>query len=232
MITRRQFVSYAVLAVLLVTMFITLGQVGERWGTGGSIAVMVVIVLISGSVIHYAMGDKQIARESIEKRRYHRLFPILICYALVSSFSVLFNDLDKDDGTRFVVYISLFFATILFAFTVRLVFRVVISDRVFSRWEVISSILILYPITGIYFAASYRVLPESISGSKSSFDLIYFSFTTLSTTGYGDMSPSTVPARIISMIEGFVGGYVLIGVLIAGAFNLPEIIRHEDRDRQ
>ncbi len=62
MITRRQFVSYAVLAVLLVTMFITLGQVGERWGTGGSIAVMVVIVLISGSVIHYAMGDKQIAR--------------------------------------------------------------------------------------------------------------------------------------------------------------------------
>lgn len=46
------------------------------------------------------------------------------------------------------------------------------------------------------------------------FKLIYFSFTTLTTTGYGDIVPLTNHARSLVMIEEFTGVFY-VGVLIA-----------------
>jgi hypothetical protein len=46
------------------------------------------------------------------------------------------------------------------------------------------------------------------------FRLLYFSFTTLTTTGYGDITPVTDQARSLVMIEEFAGVF-FVGVLIA-----------------
>jgi hypothetical protein len=44
--------------------------------------------------------------------------------------------------------------------------------------------------------------------------LVYFSFVTLSTVGYGDITPLTGPARGLAIVEGIVGQFYL-AVLVA-----------------
>ncbi len=46
------------------------------------------------------------------------------------------------------------------------------------------------------------------------FDVVYFSFTTLTTLGYGDMTPVTAMARIVSIIEAILG-VMYLAILIA-----------------
>jgi hypothetical protein len=50
--------------------------------------------------------------------------------------------------------------------------------------------------------------------SGAFFHLLYFSFTTLTTTGFGDITPVTDQARSFVMIEEFAGVF-FVGVLIA-----------------
>src|SRR6266436_4443227 len=50
--------------------------------------------------------------------------------------------------------------------------------------------------------------------SAAFFRLLYFSFTTLTTTGYGDITPVTDQARSVVLIEQFTGVF-FVGVLIA-----------------
>jgi hypothetical protein len=45
-------------------------------------------------------------------------------------------------------------------------------------------------------------------------DKVYFSFITLSTTGYGDISPASNTARAISVIEA-IGGQLYLGIAMA-----------------
>jgi hypothetical protein len=56
------------------------------------------------------------------------------------------------------------------------------------------------------------------------YHLLYFSFTTLTTVGYGDITPATDQARSFVMIEQFAGVF-FVGVLIArlaGLYPAPE----------
>jgi hypothetical protein len=62
------------------------------------------------------------------------------------------------------------------------------------------------------------------------FRFLYFSFTTLTTTGFGDMTPVTDQARSFVMMEEFTGVF-FVGVLIARLAGLyPADARTADRD--
>jgi hypothetical protein len=61
-----------------------------------------------------------------------------------------------------------------------------------------------------------RLLRPGVGTAESGafFHLLYFSFTTLTTTGFGDIAPVTDQARSFVMIEEFAGVF-FVGVLIA-----------------
>jgi hypothetical protein len=84
----------------------------------------------------------------------------------------------------------------------------------------------VYLMIGVIWALSYALLEAVVPGSFKGLtehvastswnpDWVYFSFVTLSTLGYGDITPMTYSARALSYFEAIVGQFYL-AVLVAG----------------
>ena len=91
--------------------------------------------------------------------------------------------------------------------------------------DAISGALCGYLLIGLAFGHGYCLLevmsPGMFTGvaeldpDQQHFLLTYFSFITLTTVGYGDITPTGGPARSVSMVEAVLGQFYL-AVLIAG----------------
>jgi len=91
----------------------------------------------------------------------------------------------------------------------------VVAHRAFLRDEVNREVLFgassLYVLLGIWAAAAFTLLSEltpgafSPSGSYSPGQLLYFSFMTLTTTGYGDIVPTNRSTELLSGITACLG---------------------------
>ncbi len=73
---------------------------------------------------------------------------------------------------------------------------------------------LIYALTEVTTAGSFGPTRLDFTQTGTFFKLIYFSLTTLTTTGYGDIVPLTNHARSLVMIEEFTGVFY-VGVLIA-----------------
>jgi len=95
--------------------------------------------------------------------------------------------------------------------TWRLLVRVLRSRKVTG--DVLAGALAAYILAGLSFALVFGVIetrwPGSLvvsDGRHASFpDLIYFSFVTLLTIGFGDVVPATGGARAVTLLEGLFG---------------------------
>jgi hypothetical protein len=90
------------------------------------------------------------------------------------------------------------------------------KDRVFAAASV-------YLLTGLLFALIYSHIhftsPHAFYTSPANMalrwnDFIYFSFMTLTTTGYGDITPATSLARSLCMVES-ITGVLYTGVILS-----------------
>jgi Ion channel len=112
--------------------------------------------------------------------------------------------------------------------TLRVAFRAerVTVDGIFAS-------IVAYQLIGLFFAAIYTlnllVDPGSIRGAQvplSAFnafvevDMIYYSFVTLATLGYGDIVPVSSFARSIAITEALVGQFyvAVVVALLIGAY--------------
>jgi hypothetical protein len=93
--------------------------------------------------------------------------------------------------------------------------------------EVVLGALCAYLSIGSCFSFLYNaiaILSKSPffaqPGSESKLNYIYFSFVTLTTTGYGDISPAYGPGRMIAVTEAIIGQLYLVSVvaLVVSAF--------------
>lgn len=103
----------------------------------------------------------------------------------------------------------------------------VLIKSIFSGYRVtgdkIFAAISCYLLLGLFWALVYgilenidptafgRVMPQW-GGSFS--DLIYFSFTTLTTMGYGDITPQTAAAQTLAYFEA-ISGQLFVAILIA-----------------
>ena len=65
--------------------------------------------------------------------------------------------------------------------------------------------------TSVLFALLYAVDPAGIDGAEGFTDLLWFSVQTLSTIGYGGMTPDSPLANVLVIVESFIG---LAGVAV------------------
>jgi len=85
--------------------------------------------------------------------------------------------------------------------------------------EKISAAICVYILIGLtwvfLFSVTYRLQPTSfrIENAELS-DFVYYSFITLSTLGYGDITPLSPPARALSYVEA-ITGQLYLAVLVA-----------------
>jgi hypothetical protein len=102
--------------------------------------------------------------------------------------------------------------------------RVVASTEVGSR--TILGAISVYTVLGILFTFAYGMVDriqggpffEGLSHPGGS-DFIFFSYTTLTTTGYGNLVPGGQPGRMISGLEMMIGQIFLV-TLVAGLVSL------------
>ena len=93
--------------------------------------------------------------------------------------------------------------------------------------EVVLGALCAYLYIGAYFAFLYDVMAHlskspffAQPGADSRLNYLYFSFITLTTTGYGDISPAFGPGRMIAVTEAVIGQLYLVSVvaIVVSAF--------------
>lgn len=89
----------------------------------------------------------------------------------------------------------------------------------------------IYLMLGMMFAFTYRAIalyqttPAFFgdAGQGSNPDFLFFSFITLTTTGYGNLVPATNPGQAVAVLEAIVGQLFLVTALakIVNAWRLP-----------
>jgi hypothetical protein len=102
--------------------------------------------------------------------------------------------------------------------------RVVTTGEVGSR--TILGAISVYVVLGILFTFGYGTIDRIQGGPffegvahPSGSDFLFFSYTTLTTTGYGDLVPGGQPGRMISGLEMMIGQIFLV-TLVAGLVSL------------
>jgi Ion channel len=102
--------------------------------------------------------------------------------------------------------------------------RVVMAPEVGSR--TILGALSVYAVLGILFTFLYGVIERVQGGpffeghpNPSGSDFLFFSYTTLTTTGYGNLVPGGQPGRMIAGLE-MMAGQIFLVTLVAGLVSL------------
>ena len=141
-----------------------------------------------------------------------------------------------------IIWMNFFFATpqILYAeavsralFNAYMIFIIIyyIFKSRFVTRDIISAALIAYLFIGLFMAdlyllveliypGSFSISHEALFADPSVFK--YFSFVTLTTLGYGDISPISSQARSLSILEAVVG-QIYLAVLIARLVGLRAV---------
>jgi hypothetical protein len=102
--------------------------------------------------------------------------------------------------------------------------RVLTAPEIGSR--TILGALSVYAVLGILFTFLYGAIDRTQSGAffegvphPQGSDFLFFSYTTLTTTGYGDLVPGGQPGRMIAGLEMMIGQIFLV-TLVAGLVSL------------
>ena len=97
--------------------------------------------------------------------------------------------------------------------------------------EVLCAGISVYLILGLLWGLAYTLVaqvspnafsfstPSETAATMSGFTSIYFSFITLATLGYGDITPASNVARMLAMLEAMTGT-LFVGVMIARLVSL------------
>ena len=136
-----------------------------------------------------------------------------------------------NDPTHHARGIGLFFGIAFFLYVVVMLLMRILSHRVVTR-ETVSGALCVYILLGLMWSFAYDVAdhlePGSFQGITASTetnddaeaeerrltDLRYFSFVTMTTLGYGDITPTSPMTRSLAALEAILG-QIYLAVLVA-----------------
>jgi Ion channel len=136
--------------------------------------------------------------------------------------------LARDEKTLYTLAVScaLLSTVVLILFATYCVLRYVLNARIITRDQIYAAIC-MYVMLGFAFGAVFYLInilnPNSFAGQTrpagDTPDLMYFSFVTLATLGYGDITPRSNISRSLSVLEAL-AGMVYIAVFMARLVSL------------
>ena len=130
-------------------------------------------------------------------------------------------------GTLYIACVAcaLLSTVILILFSTYCVMRYVLKARVITGDQIYAGIC-MYVMLGFAFGAVFYLVnildPDSFVAAAASGDtpdLMYFSFVTLATLGYGDITPRSNASRYLAVIEAL-AGMIYIAVFMARLVSL------------
>jgi hypothetical protein len=195
-----------VLGLVLLTFVLTSLIENTGWGS-------VLIMASTGATSIVALTSSHVKPHWVHIAIYLSALSLLLTIVEAVSGAYLWLDLGA------VIQVSL-----LAIATVAVLIRVVTAVEVNAR--VILGAISVYTVLGLLFGFAY----ESIARVQSTpffagvahvhhGDFLFFSYTTLTTTGYGDLVPAGQPGEMISTFEMLIGQIFLV-TLVAGLVSL------------
>ncbi len=190
--SRFIYIIFAIMLVLLVNPFIRpLGLIGHLFST----LCLSMIPLASA----YALTED-------------RKKAIIVLF--IAAPFVIFDGLNVFFVNRPLMVVAISFGTILYFYIVVSLVINLLSIRVITA-DLIFCAISIYLLIGIMWAGIYSVLEGIIPGSFSeTTDLLYFSFVTLTTVGFGDVAPLSILSRRLAVFEAAMGS-IYMAVIIA-----------------
>jgi voltage-gated potassium channel Kch len=210
---------YGLLLGLLVLGFLVSAYSGELLAT-------VVRLLFFMATLHLAL------RTSMVRPRVARLVLVVTLAG-----SVLTIALSLAHRSRVSLGVLDVWVAVVLLIAVLVIVRRVLSHPVVSLQTILGA-LSAYLVLGLMFAAVYGALGEL--GSRPFFAsgaavnqavLQYFSFTTLTTLGYGDYTAATDTGRVVAVIEAL-GGQIFLVTLVARLVSAFPGVRRDRRPQE
>jgi hypothetical protein len=150
------------------------------------------------------------------------IFRVALVLAVVAVALAVLSWLADD---RHLLGASFFIAMVLLLLAVGAILRAVVTETKVGFRTILGAISV-YTILGLLFTFLYAGI-DRIQGSPffgtgvsvKGADFLFFSFTTLTTTGYGDLIPVGQPGRMFAGLEMLTGQIFLV-TLVAGLVSL------------
>jgi hypothetical protein len=191
--------SYASLLVLLLANFFLLELVDDlRWGAVGS-------TLLSAAALVVAISDPE-AGHRLSRRHW-----ILVGACVAVAPIVLLVNSASLVGVTYLLPVGLL-VTATLPVTIS---RVLHHPRVTS--ETVLGALCAYVLIGLLFAFVYLAVNEfrdtpffAQPGTHDQGEFLYFSFVSLTTLGFGDLTPSEGLPQALTVLEALIGSVFLV----------------------
>jgi hypothetical protein len=138
-------------------------------------------------------------------------------------------------GTNTMLAVSALIELILFAAAAVAIFRTVIAEREVGFRTILGAISV-YVMFGLIFTFLFLAIDRLQAGpffsgvaTPHQGDFLFFSITTLTTTGYGNLVPAAQPGKLFAGIE-MLTGQIFIVTFVAGLVSLwrPRARRSEE----
>jgi len=149
-----------------------------------------------------------------------KLFKVTVVSLIIILINILFFDNNQS--------VSQYFLKILIvSITIVELFKEIFKTKIIDS-HIISSAISIYVLIGIFWYLLFMFLlmidPDSFdirnfNPEMVSIDMIYFSFTTLTTLGYGDIIPVSYTAKMWSITEAMMG-VMFLAVMISRVVSL------------
>ena len=196
---------FVLAAILIVVSLITTAIGGDHR------AGQFVLVIVESATLLVILHASNVPRHTI------RIVTIVVIIAVV--FSLVSISLDRQSLGPGIVG-----ALLAFAGPVVILRRIRAHARI--DLETVAASLCIYLLAGIFFAFVYRII-DAIDGqffvqkaTTGAVDFVYFSFVTMTTLGYGDLTPRTDLGRMLSISEALLGQLYLVSVVALLVANL------------
>lgn len=190
--------QYGVLLILIFVMMVIGGTVGdERWG-------QLLSVLLLGATLAFTM------KTSRASRRLSRFVlggaSLMLLGSVVASAAELTRLRQFTSGVSFLL---------ILAMIVAIARRLGTHMRI--AWSMLAGALCAYLLLGLLFSSAYMFMSVAEGGSifsqieqATSVDTMYYSFITMTTVGYGDLTPVEDLPRMIAVTEALIGQIYLV----------------------
>lgn len=197
--------------------------------------------IISFIIVHYCVGYILLISSKIHRFIYKvedkTLKIDFICsYFITSTFLavlVLFPDNFKDH-----IFLGLLMVIICYYLNLKVLLTILVKptnvksakeeETSFARLMIASILLLVMLILNLYLAVCFvNSIGESVYlNSNGYFDLFYYTIITFTTIGYGDIIPTTIPAKIVAIIIS-VTSVICLTVFLSSVLSYKDTLKKD-----
>ncbi len=199
--------NYAYLLVSLLSFLVIIAVLAQYPAAGGN---QILMFLIEGTLI--------VGVWSLVRQRFWFIFGLILI--AIGALNIVLEMMINHSWAH---YVNLLVALLFYSFTTVIAFNSLLTGNRIDANMLMGSICV-YILVGICWSIFYYfeavIHPGAFKGiaadtGKQQFtELLYYSYVTLSTLGYGDITPVTPIARTLAFLEALFGQFY-IAILVA-----------------